>query len=230
MKLVFRDSRVVVYDNTFSPAEFQLVWDHVRSEPYGSPSQSRWEKVWHLNDGSPVMSRSRQYSQRPFHNVFDVVMTRFISVLHENEALVGREGVDWEDFSLTTHIYQRGTKISGHRDAGRYAGSCLVYIHPEWSSFWGGELFIPEEGHDSTTLESVPMNQFEDGNDRRPPGSEFGLYIVPRPNRLVLTAPDTYHYTSRVDPDAGENLRCSINGFLLKTNDFSRDDRIIIDA
>lgn len=46
------------------------------------------------------------------------------------------------------------------------------------------------------------------------PNSRF--FISPRPNRLVLLAPNILHAVNRVDDDAGDHLRATIVGFLLK--------------
>ena len=41
--------------------------------------------------------------------------------------------------------------------------------------------------------------------------------VLPRPNRLVVIAGGNYHAIKRVDPAAGDHVRCSIAGFFMRS-------------
>ena len=48
----------------------------------------------------------------------------------------------------------------------------------------------------------------------------MGTFVSPKPNRLVLINSSTVHGITRVDPDAGQNIRLTLTGFY---NIFSKD-------
>jgi len=41
----------------------------------------------------------------------------------------------------------------------------------------------------------------------------LGTFVSPKPNRLVLINGGTVHGITRVDPDAGQNMRVTLTGF-----------------
>ena len=42
----------------------------------------------------------------------------------------------------------------------------------------------------------------------------LGIFVSPKPNRLVLINKNVIHGITRVDPDAGQNSRVTLTGFI----------------
>lgn len=149
---------------------------------------------------------------------------------------IGRRDLDWRTITARPYLYPTGTSLSWHTDDILYSGAFVYYAHPRWGASWGGELMIASESACDTDLghKYTTTVQIKDGRPvglRRIPvpaaldhekeneillSEGTGDYIAAKPNRLVITKSGTPHRVARVDPAAGEHVRCSIGGFFLR--------------
>lgn len=218
MKLTFSDGKAAVYDEVLPPDELQRVWQQVQTEQYKTPTKNdNWIKVWRLGDGPSVSSGEYLYSKRPFNNALDSLIQAVVAVAKEHRALIGAEGLDWKDITLRAYLYPRGSKLSWHDDTACYSGAFSYYVHPRWAASWGGELLLAETAAFEQIRAEATCGPYldRDWENRYVLGEGRGAFISAKPNRLVLTKAGVYHSINRVDPDAGDNVRCSISGFFM---------------
>lgn len=195
----------VVYDDVLEKPQFEALWAAVQNEEYLMPHISGWSKVWRLTDGTCIGGRNYDSSKCPFGNYVDLMNVMFTNVARAHSNIVP----SWSSIVIRSYLYPRGTKLSWHNDLG-YAGAVIYYVHPEWASTWGGELFVaktpPCEGH-------VPPHLDHRREDEFLATYGLGTYITCKPNRLVMTKPGVWHSINRVDADAGDHCRASVVGF-----------------
>lgn len=173
-----------------------------------------WIKVWRLTDSYCFGSDSFLYSKMPFNNVMDAFIKAVLEFSGKYPDLIPSS---WKDVSIKSYLYPRGTKLSWHNDSGDYCGAFTYYVHPKWGSTWGGELVIAEAPPFEQVFDAnvMPPHLNHDWEDHYLSIYGMGQWICPKPNRLVLLAPGTFHAINRVDDDAGDNVRCSLQGFFL---------------
>ena len=120
--------------------------------------------------------------------------------------------------SVRPYLYPRGTKLSWHDDSTVYCAAATYYCHLKWGSTWGGELMVAEVPGLAQVFQGKNLSKphmDHEWEDQYINIYGMGNFITPKPNRLVLMAPGTYHAINRVDADAGDHLRAAIVGFLL---------------
>jgi Rps23 Pro-64 3,4-dihydroxylase Tpa1-like proline 4-hydroxylase len=221
MQATFATEKIAVYDNVLPADAFQDLWVHVQNEQYQIPSRAgNWIKVWRLNDGISMSTKESLYSNRPFNSPIDQVFERVIDIARRHPSIVeAGEAHGWRDISLRSYLYPRGCKLSWHDDTGIYCGEFAYYTHPRWGSTWGGELLIAETEAVQQTRNEASTGPYLDHEweDRFVLGVGAGTFVSPKPNRLVLMAEGLYHSINRVDPDAGDHVRCSITGFFKRS-------------
>jgi len=221
MELTLRTDKIAVYDSVLSAGDFENAWVHVQNEKYSAPAKAgAWIKVWRLNDGPSVSSAEYLYSKRPFGNAYDPIFAAVAEAAKAQGQLVGHEGREWHDIALRSYLYPRGTKLSWHDDTDLKAGSFIFYAHPRWGSTWGGELLVAETGSPKQARAGVRTLPYVDHawEDRFLLEAGHGHFVSAKPNRLVLLSAAAYHSIGRVDPDAGDNVRCSVSGFFIARN------------
>lgn len=215
MKLVLQTPDCAVYDDVLSSAVFAAVWSFTQREDYTTPFHSgRWQKVWRVTDSYPLSGPQYVYSRRPFGNALDQAVESFLELAAAHPEIVDASGCASIDLSMRPYLYPRGTKLSWHDDDKTvYRGAMIYYAHQRWSPHWGGELFIADPP--PAAYEPLPDGPHLDhsAQDEYLMQLGTGRYIVPKPNRLVLLRSDTFHMLARIDPDAGNHVRCSIAGF-----------------
>lgn len=169
----------------------------------------------------------------PSNSPLDDLLEAVADAASEVEEILGPRGERWSSLSAQAFLYPPAAALGWHDDA-RYAGSYAYYIHPRWSCEWGGELMVartdpdralpPEEratvvqrdGDTLMAIEKVGLNPSLDTRAHAALIDELGIgeFITPKPNRLVILRPRQYHAINRVSLSAGENIRCSIAGFM----------------
>ena len=222
MKVTAKDSSLAVLDEIFEPDIFKQFWDYFNGLEYAYRSSTAWHKVWRINDGQLLASLSSYHSKAPFGNPMDWIDHMVTGLAAQLEDVVGVKGKDWNDVIYTPYIYPAGTKISWHNDSD-YTGACIFYPHPEWNPYWGGELFVAKTPSLEESKELVLAKSKKSVADTMTRGhiapilDAFGMghYIAPLPNRMVFTSGNVWHAINRVDPAAGDNVRCSIAAFFL---------------
>jgi hypothetical protein len=177
----------------------------VQHEEYLMPHISGWSKVWRMTDGTCIGSRGYDTSKCNLEGYVSLANNMFTSVAKSHPGIVP----GWDDLIIRSYLYPRGTKLSWHNDTG-YSGAAIFYVHPEWASTWGGELFVAR----TPPCASFPPPHLDHRQeDRFLEAYGMGTYITPKPNRLVLTRAGVWHSINRVDEDAGDHCRASVVGF-----------------
>jgi hypothetical protein len=210
MKLIVKDKDFVVYDDVFEQEIHQKIWAWFNGLDYAYRMLGGWQKVWKITDGHILSSNASYHTNAPFNCELDW-LHQLILILAKNHVqdIVG----DWDEICLTPYLYPANTKISWHDDCG-YTGACIYYPHHTWNANWGGELMIARTGE---TKQIINTNGFT-REDHSAILNEFGMgvYINPKPNRLVFTRAGVWHSINRVDQAAGDAIRTSVVGFFQK--------------
>lgn len=182
-----------------------------------------WQKVWKISDGLILSGPPFYNSKSPHNNMMDTI-GQIVSALAEQHFsnIVGKKGVDWDDFFMTPYIYPMGTKISWHNDYS-YSGAAIFYSHNFWGNGWGGELFLAKTRREYPSVEDSEKDKFSNSILKNRVGLNsflnevgMGTYISPLPNRMVLTRGSVWHSINRVDPSAGDAMRSSVVAFFVK--------------
>lgn len=196
---------MVVYDEVLPQDQFSSLWIAVQQDRYLMPHVADWQKVWRLTDGTCVGSKECDTSREEPQGYISLAYSMFSELARLHPAIVP----EWTSIIMRSYLYPRGTKLSWHNDLG-YSGAAIFYVHPEWSSTWGGELMVAK----TPSSNSVPPPHLDHREeDRFLEAYGTGIYVTCRPNRLVLTRPGVWHSINRVDADAGDHCRASIVGF-----------------
>ena len=205
MRLILKNEKLAVYDDVIEDAHIKTIRDYVQKEEYALPYISGWHKVWRLGDCSPMGSKNYKYSERPFNNGMDIALVYMEEMAKNHPQLNG-----WDEIILRSYLYPRGSKLSWHNDLD-YKGAMVLYTHDNWGSTWGGELLVAEVSDNYEDEIGPHLNHEKENKFIMDYG--VGQYILPKPNRLVITYKNVWHNMCRVDPDAGDHVRSSIVGF-----------------
>lgn len=205
MNKVYENDSCVVYDDVLEKEQFATIWQAAQQLHYSNPHLSGWTKVWRQNDGSNMGSQMFKYTEAPFNNPMDIVCNIFSEVSKQHPDLVPT----WNEITIRNYLYPSGTKLNWHNDKG-YAAAGIFYIHPYWSSTWGGELMLAQTPPCDNVPDPSLDHRFEDAFLEH---SGMGMYITAKPNRLVFTKAGVWHSINRVDKDAGDNVRSAMVAF-----------------
>lgn len=218
MKITSKNDEFAIFDEVFDNETYEKFVKFFCDHDFVRNS-GKHEKVWRVCDGEFLAGKNYFSQHMPFNNPLDWLCT-YIKILVKDHVghIVGKEGEDWEQWTLRPYIYPAGTRISWHNDYG-FSAACIFYCHKEWSPSWGGELMVAKvpTGTNAPNLESISDDDFS-RKKIKPLLDYYGLgsYICCLPNRLVFTKGNVWHTINRVDKDAGENLRFSIVVFFMK--------------
>jgi len=116
----------------------------------------------------------------------------------------------WTGFSQSPWVYGPGAGLEWHSDTG-WLGAYIYYMHPLWHSSWGGELLV-------ASGDTPPSGGAASGDSRSAVEAvcrSGGVFIYPRPNRLVLLRGGTLHCIKKVE---GTASRASVSGFFFNTD------------
>ena len=209
-KITLVTERMVVLDDVF-PDDLWRSFRHTLARETLQPSMivSLYSRHWEYNASFPYSTKSFMWKKGPPETWFGAAGACFSGIAAAYPDHVG----EWNDIDIHTHLFGRGTKITWHMDT-HSAGSFTWYFHETWSTYWGGELFVPCDQGDASllTAEAVSFGHAREDAIR---SLGTGYYVAPLPNRCILLAPGTCHAVNRVDPSAGDHLRCTVVGFLV---------------
>lgn len=211
MKLVLKTEKVVVCDDFLSSEDHNAIWAFVQNQTYSFPHQDNWAKVWRVTDGQPLAGTNYLHSKAPSSTPMDVFHRNLLHLADVHKDFVGT----WNEIFMRAYLYSRRTKISWHSDGNHIAA--IYYPHPYWGSTWGGELMVAETPEKPE--KPLARRGHLDHRDEDEFLSFFGMgqYIVPKSNRLVMTACNVWHQVNRVDDDAGDHCRASLTAFFKQT-------------
>ncbi|WP_280362534.1 2OG-Fe(II) oxygenase family protein [Nocardia wallacei] len=217
MRETQRGDRFVVIDDFLDPAELTAA----RRMLHRASFESIESVVSPADDGRALRSRGTYFGPelgRPnVRGGRPAVYEKLGGVVHSEPGLYGRAERDWDRVSFAFWKYPAGSRLGWHNDAGQGRwGEFVLFLHERWPASWGGELLLLDVDAESLVRpdDAAPDNllrRMEVLVERCPSNP---VAIVPKPNRLVLVRTGTIHTISRVDPVAGDNLRCTLTGFV----------------
>lgn len=239
-KKIWEGPQGIVYDDFLPDELFQDIWTYLRQSDYEHiNTKGRISRAWHINDGFPLRTLLNLFYYPdeatkpdadyvyPTGTAFDRFAEQMMELVPQVKGLVGEPVKDWANFSVTGWIYPQGTGLSMHDDgSGIYSGAYAYFVNPDWKIHWGGLLlFLHEEANRriqayKETVDPVAyykekwLDQSLEYSMIWDPG--LATCIFPRPNRLVFIKNDAYHMVTKVNRDAGDNLRMSLAGFFHK--------------
>jgi len=231
-RLTLSTEQIRIYDDFLDPDAFKALLPHTTEDTFGIVHREEWRKVWRLGDGLPLEGTTTYY--RPDASGYDTdedpryptgtPIDTVIEAIHQTAVadaadIVGGAGSEWNCMSLTPWVYPQGSGLSLHRNRDAYSGSFTYFIHHDWNFHWGGQLLIldPRTGNGYDPDDSPYNPPFLSDQDENRAAAEpgIGLSILPKPNRLVFIAPETYQMITRVDANAGNRPRVALAGFFM---------------
>jgi hypothetical protein len=217
---------VLVVDD-FLPID---VWDKI----FNQVQVDRWrqseidDKFWHMTDGANYKGVKRWYNERPYKDNSELWFEHFTAFLDNCPDSKDFVNEKYYNIAMQCHGYPVGSKNPWHTDLGY--STYTYYLHKKWQINWDSTLLIiPMEAKleyeqllkldknsvhtDSYAKDNMPMEMFEQSK-KFSSIIEYGrgIFVSPKPNRLVLINKNVIHGVTRVDSDAGENVRVSLTG------------------
>ena len=229
-RLTLANDYVMVYDDFLPKEAFESLLPYANAESFWIGHQAYWRKPWRMGDGMPVDGLSTVYrddpalylpteARYPTSTALDAFIDAVNGIASEASPLVGERGTAWTGISFKTFIHPSGSGLSLHRDRHEYTGSYAFYVHHDWNFQWGGHLLVfdPRKYGRADRDYLEPKHSFFSDEDENEVVSEPGLAlcVLPKPNRLVFIAPNTYHMITRVDARAGDRARITFAGFFI---------------
>ena len=224
--VVMKTPEVLVVDD-FLPID---VWDKI----FNQVQVDRWrqseidDKFWHMTDGANYKGVKRWYNERPYKDNSELWFEHFTAFLDNCPDSKDFVNEKYYNIAMQCHGYPVGSKNPWHTDLGY--STYTYYLHKKWQINWDSTLLIiPMEAKleyeqllkldknsvhtDSYAKDNMPMEMFEQSK-KFSSIIEYGrgIFVSPKPNRLVLINKNVIHGVTRVDSDAGENVRVSLTG------------------
>jgi hypothetical protein len=222
--IVMQTPELLVVDNFLNEVTWNAILNQAQVDTWTQTEPD--DRYWHITDGPNYKGRKRFSSEAPFNDNFDLwfdAIEKFSKDCKEAEPYVK----GYKDIAMRCHAYPVGSKNPWHMDLG--ATTYTYYLHKEWEINWDSTLLVLPKGsvdfkqkmpllpgtvqYDSyKDLISLELFEQKEKN-RNLIKYGMGTFVSPKPNRLVLIKGGTVHGVSRVDPDAGQNMRLTLTGF-----------------
>jgi hypothetical protein len=232
---IYETPEYFLIDDFLDQEEFILLWKQINLEDYEYVHKDKWTKAWPISDGHPL--RGKVYISHPSKvedssiiypagNAIDILIKKMLLHLEKFEPYVGKFEIDWDYFYCRPYIYPINSGLSWHQDLHQsISGAYTFYCHPEWNVSWGGELLLMNAkdvfqntvenlynekiGLIGSHIDNTKINEvlLKRGH---------GIFIQPKPNRLVLIKKGILHTIKKVDSTAGNKLRLTLQGFFMK--------------
>jgi hypothetical protein len=236
MKLTFSNQFCAVFDEVLGEKDFELFWNYIQTEEYQPIHRTQWRKIFKLSDGNSMEGPAYLSMSALNHNKIksyptglgiDLLISQVRTLASEVAHWVGKEQEDWDYFSAKPYLYPCSTGLAWHDDFTDVTGAYIFYAHPEWNISWGGELLVAQEEPRTDRLHGKPVYGSNDPKivgfhldneeqNKRIMNPGVGNYIMPKPNRLVFIKRGVSHTIKKVDPEAGDHVRCSVSGFFMR--------------
>jgi hypothetical protein len=240
---VFESKGAVVIDNFLPEAMYRSLHQHMLRADYHYINTSKVSRAWHIHDGFPLGSDESAFyyadpSIRPIEGglnypsktVFDPFIESILATQPDVQHITGQKARDWWHFSVTGWLYPPGTGLSLHEDgSGVYSGAYVYFLNPEWKPHWGGHLLLMNE------RSNEKMRQYQSDNDKSDVYRAKWMHanrtdelimdeglahcVFPKGNRIVFIASDAYHMVTKVNEQAGDNVRMSLAGFFITSKE-----------
>ena len=195
------------------------------------------DRYWHITDGPNYKGIKRFLKQAPYNDNFDLwfqAIHEFSSKCEAAQPYVKK----YTDIAMRCHGYPVGSKNPWHMDMGFVTYS--YYLHKHWQINWDSTLLVLPKGsveyrqmllklegtkQKDTYAGTGALEMFEQAEKTKNlMDYGMGTFISPKPNRLVLINKNVVHGITRVDKDAGENVRLTLTGF------FNFFDKQVVDV
>lgn len=215
-EIVNRD--YVIIDDFLSQQEHLALWEGFQ-EAVASPGEQReWNRFYQLRDGEDLVNstfrgpslRDATHSTSPGPAGLRALSEKLAALMTGDERPLSV--APWTDFTASPWVYRAGSGLEWHADTGRVA-AFIYYTHPTWRPSWGGELMVAADDSSATIAASSLGSSKGHVEEVLRTG---GVFIYPRPNRLVLLRGGVLHCVKNVERAAGEAFRASVSGFFFK--------------
>ena len=239
----YESVHAVVFDNFLPEESWRNLYDYACKANYEHINTTgKIHRVWRLRDGFPLRTVFNLFYFRPgsskrpdpkpdwchpTNTPLDLFADQLNQLVPKASKLVGQADKDWDRYSVTGWIYPRDTALSLHDDgSGVYSGAFTYFLNPHWDIHWGGLLMLLDPRTSNALQEFKTPQNVHDYYKRKwiDPDQENAFIwdpglaqcIFPKRNRLVLIHPDSYHFVTKINIDAGDNTRMSLAGFFMK--------------
>jgi Rps23 Pro-64 3,4-dihydroxylase Tpa1-like proline 4-hydroxylase len=233
---VFESKEAIIFDDFLPEDVFQRVSAYALKANYETINAGKITRAWHVQDGNPLRSQMNLFYyapgvEKPQGNYvyptktdLDLMVDHLLTIQPQVEHLIGKQSEGWAHVSATAWLYPPGTGLALHDDgSGVYSGAYVFFLNHHWRMHWGGLLIMMDEEcnrrvhefrntHDQMEFYNLKWLN-ANGIDDLLMEHGFGKCILPKRNRMVFIANDAYHTVTRVNEQAGDNVRMSIAGF-----------------
>ena len=233
--VVLKTPEVLVVDDFLSQVYWDRLYNQVQLDEW-TQSQTD-DKYWHITDGPNYKASKRFLKDAPFNDNYDIwaeCIKTFANNCEEAQDFVK----GYTDIAMRCHGYPVGSKNPWHMDMGFVTYS--YYLHKHWQINWDSTLLVLPKGsvvyrqmllklegtkQQDTYSGTGALEMFEQAEKTKNlMDYGMGTFISPKPNRLVLINKNVVHGITRVDKDAGENVRLTLTGF------FNFFDKQVVDV
>jgi len=229
----------LVFDDLLPLSAYNACWQWFESQNFSFMNAVNLRKVFRLDDGKPLVGSPVEHTRQRERQAIPVVaIDALFSALDAHAEAIDRFlGQSWSGVQEVAYAYPAGTGLSWHTD-GPSLGSLLYYMHPAWGAHWGGELLIASGASSRAAPERVTVAfSASEAVDHRPffdtrhedrciLADAHGVFLSPKPNRLVILKPGVKHMLKRVEPAAGNAVRCSLAALFTGTTCNSTLERV----
>ncbi len=229
MDLVLKCGDACVFDNVLSEPEFLQVWELMDRMPYERSDAVLWHKAWSLADGAILrgpqwLARDPDWSLVPPERAegmkpFPVDPPPLVNLLEKiRDAVESQPDLpEISGIAMSPYVWPPGSSIAWHSDGmsmdQRKVGAVTFYVHKHWNCEWGGEFLLTDIDADAEGISSVPT--FDNSRlSERIMATGHGMWIAPKPNRLIINPANTLHKVSKSTSAAIP--RMSIQSFLFE--------------
>lgn len=215
---------ILVVDDFLADESWDRLHNQVQCDEW-TQSQAD-DKYWHITDGPNYKASKLFLRDYPFDNNYDIWATA-IKTFADDCAEAQDFVAGYTDIAMRCHGYPVGSKNPWHTDMGGVTYS--YYLHKHWQINWDSTLLVLPRGsvEYKQIMRKLPgtkqidtyrgtgtLEMFEQAEKQKNLiDYGIGTFISPKPNRLVLIGKNVVHGITRVDKDAGENVRLTLTGF-----------------
>ncbi|BBH52446.1 2OG-Fe(II) oxygenase [Fluviispira sanaruensis] len=213
---ILLEKNFCIIDNFLGEDLREKVWKYFQNLDFTFVNNSKWKKVFHPNDGTPLESKTFTYKHENIINNYPTGLSidiLFDELNKHNEFVDLYIGKNWKWYYLKPFIYPINSSLQWHDD-GYSLGAFIYYCHNNWKTEWGGELLVSNkiEKYNNDKLKNSEIffdNNFYSDliNDQK-----FYYSIPPKKDRAIFIKSKTLHKVNSVSNNAGNNMRCSISG------------------
>jgi len=173
------------------------IWrQEIIENPLGSGLSVSWyDQRDHKTDDMAIAGPDGLGRRYPTGTWLDPALEMIRNCAAKSPNLIGKYPSDWWGLTCRLYAYGAGTRADWHTDAAGYTGAFVYYVHPLWNRSWGGDLLV--------RVDDMSL------------AADCGIFVTPRPNRLVLLKAGTEHAVSRLSSAIGSGFRRSMSGFFV---------------